>query len=922
MAILATCSAASAYRASIEERKSATCEHQLGEAQTYELVQRQRYLDAAIEYQRWSDSYDLSLQRSSILLGQADAVRETRRVLPTDGDAGLLDVEAQIEASLRRTIEPVRDFTNPNLVPEANLERRLRARAKQDMKELGISNRCAVHDDPVPIASSSKPESTYDDYLDPLRQHVAALHWKATDDGIAVIYFVVVLVLLTLSDAVPQKARGWFQLAAAMAAPTAIWFALTCTDVGLRRYLITPSMIISALVILGWMLWQFADLRAGRPRPAQTETTANAAANENLRTDQANSAEALRRIVHSVDALLAGGYLALVIVAVLVYDEVAVRHTTRTFPAFIAAGVLVLLYGAASWWLVEGIDRFRLLLDLTTDVSKEAIAYARTALTAVGAFVSVVPVTAFLIETQSTWLGPLSATALGVALALATFFIIVSVSLRRRLHHDAGVEPLAVPERTVPATATLPKAVDEVEHDQHYEAELPGADDGSPVKDLYSRGHRTPFRDVVVFLIALTALCSAVLTALYTHEAGEATAFSSKAAEQQLDLMRSSSRQALVTYRTIEGLTSLRQVQLRSAAAMQLRDVAAANGMREHIAIWDHEARRWGPAADVFAMRAAPDPNDMSFTVNLTQLLQGEHGPNADPSFPARLFAASTVKASAERLALWDAYDEANAASEGRADYLLTGGSFFAIALYLFGQSLGMGFGNRGGVVLAAMGSLLVLLGVGIAAYGLTRPAPAVQQTVALPERCSSGDESREMTIAQAAALCFGRAESLTALATKPQDYKLAQDAYAAATQDSMRPNFVLAQYRSLRATSRLESPQRTDYISIVRRTELPRIVERERKIVQDEPGSDRVVPGSLREDLAFHEYLLALDKKNRSYLAEAIKSLGKLEDIEPSVEFRLSAALLATHNVMESNKKFKTALFARCGPTKFRRLR
>ena len=152
MAIIAVLSAVSAYRASDEERKSATCDHQFGEAQTYELVQRQRYLDAAVEHERWSDRYQLATSRSDTLLRHADAIRETSRTGASGVSAGLFDVEAQIDGAVARAIRPVRDFTDPGLPAGGNLERRLRARAQQDVKDLGIANRCAVHDNFSTIA--------------------------------------------------------------------------------------------------------------------------------------------------------------------------------------------------------------------------------------------------------------------------------------------------------------------------------------------------------------------------------------------------------------------------------------------------------------------------------------------------------------------------------------------------------------------------------------------------------------------------------------------------------------------------------------------------------------------------------------------------------------------------------------------------
>lgn len=956
MAVAAALSAVSAFRASDEERKSTTCDHQFSEAQTYELVQRQHYLDAEVEHERWSDRYQLAMSRSDTLLRHADSIRETTRG-GSNASAGLFDVEAQIENAVARTIRPVRDFTDPHLPEGANLERRLRTRAEDDVKDLGIANRCAVHDDASalpPRVPSDTSDPTLDNYLEPLHRQVAFIHRKALEDALAVVGFVIVLVLFTLSEVCANGARLTLEIAATLGLPASWLFAVTRSDEGMKRYLLAPTITLIGLFLLGWFIRELMALRTSAPgtRPeqpppandavegtfqpvdlddertlaARDRTAAPSAAPSGTGPRSARQAPALtgarlKAAVRGVQ-IESGIVLFILVLLVLIAGLEYLIHTTRTWPIFTLALMSATAFGIVIWRTINTMSEARAARRPGAngiDAGKGVFGCAAAALVAVGLGVAGAPLVALIVERRSSgWL-----IIVGVACALLTAVVAVLLACSERRVRTCAVR-LAATEADSAATAAAkppetpvgpPSEAAQGPEGTHEPTEPP-TEVGEPTHERYPRlptvGHR--FGGFVVSAIAITALCSAFLTYFYTREGGQANDFAAKAASEQLELMRSSSRQAIVAYQTIESLMTLRNVDLRRLAAKELRAKAAAEGSPELFAIWDHEARRWGLSSETIANRVAPDPSDASSKETVSRVFQSEKGPNDDPSFPAKLFKGSTILTSAERLALWDAYDEANTASEVRANVFLAVATFFAIALYLFGQSLGMGRDNHAAHVLTAMATLLVLFGLFLTWQGMRQPIPAIERLVAVPENCRSGNESRELPIADAAAMCYAQAELLMALARGPDDYRKAREAYETATRDDLRPGFTLASYRAIRAMLQITTPQRTEHGSIIDPGELKDIVSRERTVIETLDARDRAVPLNLRESFGFHEYLLAVNGQDAILLDDALKNLKiptEKNKKDAQARFRFAAALLAAGRENESRKLYLLALGA-----------
>jgi hypothetical protein len=318
MALVASFGAVTAYRASEEELKAFGCEHRLSEARTYESVQRQIYLDKLSEHERWSDRATVSVGYAQRLLRQGDAIRETGR-RGIDPSPDLLDVEAQLELASVRAVVPVRDFTNPALPQGATLERRLRARAQEDVRALGLPSRCSPRDLVKIVAAT-----TDDDYLDPLRQQVDAIHAKSLQDSRSVVAFLFVLVCFTLSEAFVGRLRQVFEWIATILLPLAFCFAAFHSDDRLFGLLVITFLILSGLGPIVWNAIDWLGLGGKRAEPLTAES------------------RLLRyyRIARFVFGIVVATYLALLVtIPVLVARGVPAQWELLVFAAAIIAGV-------------------------------------------------------------------------------------------------------------------------------------------------------------------------------------------------------------------------------------------------------------------------------------------------------------------------------------------------------------------------------------------------------------------------------------------------------------------------------------------------------------------------------------------------------------------------------------------------------
>jgi hypothetical protein len=905
MALIATLGAATAYRASEEELKSSTCERKLSEAETYQLVQRQTYLNAAVEHQRWSESYDLHVNQGRRYARQADILRETTVRRADDPDAAVLDVDAQLEFSIARTINPVREFTLPGLDPAVPLEKQLRARSKQDLVELGIANRCSPSDIQPSVANAAGPDMG-DDYLAPVRVQVELIHRKSVQDSFAVAAFVLVLALFTLSEVFEghkdpktglrkhTRTRTVFEILAIAAIPVAVFNALRQSDDRLGSYFAVAVVVFLGAGTLVWMVIRWMGIghkldsvqRTALQRDATTVKRGRGDTIERFWNTQ-NLEPYVSARLHTIERWAIAAFAFVVLLGAVfpaTWRDVHLRWPFFTLLALVMLCIAMLAWSTISWRRIAELVRLHTHVqqhpDKTPRDAVAALAGVRREFNVIVGTLTLMTITfGFLVAMTvrvlsrgQSWFVPFAVPWVGTGVALIYLFFAVRLWLRTdTTERGSGAD-----------------------HEQQFHEE-PG-DPPEPVyrtessfgQQIHLRFVQDRFSRIVVGCIGVTALLSAFAGYLYAKEQAGANEAAARAAQQQLALLRSTTRQEIVAYQAIDAVTLLREARFRAVAARELRGAAGAGTIdRASATIWDREAQRWNTASDHLTQTRLPAATRDLGSVPLERVFDDAVGPYEDATFPQRLFRDRTVHVSARQLAMWDAYDERSAGLDAQSSALLGTVTMLSIALYLFGQALGMGPTSRGAYVLAIFGIGLVAGGGIVGIRGFLQPVPAVEEVVTLPAACSADEDVQQLTLADAAATCYARAETLAQLANDGDDGVAAQDAYAAAT--TLREGFAIAYYRAARAASRFATPQlHTDHVSIVAAKPLERMVDQERRAVAQLQVRERILPGALVDGYGFHEYLLAIAHEGRGLLDHAMSTL------ERGSKFHMAVTLLA----------------------------
>ncbi|MGH9747856.1 MAG: hypothetical protein ACRD59_17315 [Candidatus Acidiferrales bacterium] len=132
MAIIAVFAAAAAFRAAVAEQEVSRLERKLDQGQMLELMLRQDLLDRFAQFPHFRDSVDFHLSEGQSLQREAEHARAT-----DPAGAAVLDLEAQEEFAIARSLVPFLQFAKAGLDPD-HLEYSADERVKGDLRAIGF----------------------------------------------------------------------------------------------------------------------------------------------------------------------------------------------------------------------------------------------------------------------------------------------------------------------------------------------------------------------------------------------------------------------------------------------------------------------------------------------------------------------------------------------------------------------------------------------------------------------------------------------------------------------------------------------------------------------------------------------------------------------------------------------------------------
>lgn len=326
---------------------------------------------------------------------------------------------------------------------------------------------------------------------------------------------------------------------------------------------------------------------------------------------------------------------------------------------------------------------------------------------------------------------------------------------------------------------------------------------------LFTRLTEGRFSQAIVVTIAATAFASAGCAYLYSHAAEQMYRASSQAMRDQAMQFSESTRQRAEGNYLIDYVAHLQEDQARYDAALQALQLANEGLLRTPVAALRQEV----------ALRArigAADLKQLKVSRVASLVFSGSDASSVlnDAQFPDRLITAEETLSSDRAFAMWDADNQQSAAYQDQASLYLLCLTLFAIALYLFGQALGIP-GHRPKRILAvcavSLAGLALLSGILIYVKS-SLPAIAVRRDdVALPALCqetflSYKPDGSTRDAAYFAAEHYACGKRLETLARAPADFRAAAGQFESAMR--YRAHFALAEFEDAQTLGEASSPQ------------------------------------------------------------------------------------------------------------------
>jgi len=252
IAFVATFVGATTFHAAQWDLAGTSCTRTLGEAQLYEVIRDQSIRTRSAEHARLQADYNSHVAEGSRLLGRAAASRRSASAA-RNMEPGLATVGAQLQFAIARTLAPALSFTDPRSTEFLTADERLSDSTRSDLRETILRNGCPN----LSVSGGITPES----FVDELKWDVEAIHAVGMNDATIAVLFVVILILLTLSDYAVGFLRIGLIIASCLAFVGTTFVALARVDPSLSWYFLMGIALYAAIAIFSLTKIILRDLR-------------------------------------------------------------------------------------------------------------------------------------------------------------------------------------------------------------------------------------------------------------------------------------------------------------------------------------------------------------------------------------------------------------------------------------------------------------------------------------------------------------------------------------------------------------------------------------------------------------------------------------------------------------------------------------
>jgi hypothetical protein len=370
---------------------------------------------------------------------------------------------------------------------------------------------------------------------------------------------------------------------------------------------------------------------------------------------------------------------------------------------------------------------------------------------------------------------------------------------------------------------------------------------------IHSEFPKSPFTCFVVLLIVLAVLLSAWVSFRYTVVSIEADKSADNAVENIIYGLKNNHTTS--AYFELGMLAAVQERRVRYQAALQERELSrnVSFGIDKRVAeeILDNAAHDVAPK----------DKNDKDDI----EMLDGGDGPEHARHYPKELILGRTMFGPECGFALSDAINEQSLRWHNKAHWYLAGITMFAIALYLFGQSLSMGR-NEEAWTLVFFGLFVVTVGVGLAGFEGLRKIPAVVYDA---DACNSANsKSEDAALRAAVQYAWGVSE------LQIYDYESSVKELESAV--ASRPRFLFANLYLSQAAKNLGNPQSEEsFMNMIPEKRIAEAVDHEKTALDGFAKNGLEESPVLLGNYGFDTYLYGLVKKDRALVKKGLKSSG-----------------------------------------------